>query len=63
MQKKQYKCGCKGSGINKYLIRVLKNKNIVLNSVRMHNLASLLSKCSQQFQFPNMVSNCVRMRQ
>ena len=39
-----------GPGINKYLIREFKNKNIVSNSVRMHRLASLISKLSQQFQ-------------
>ena len=27
-------------------------KNIVSNSIRMYNLASLVSKCSQQFQLP-----------
>jgi len=31
-------------GINKYLNRELKNKNIVSNSVRRHRLASLISK-------------------
>jgi len=38
--------------MNKYLIRELKNRNIVSNSVRMHRLMTLISKSSQQFQLP-----------
>jgi len=38
--------------MDKYLIREMKNKNIVSNSVRMLRLASSISKCSQQFQLP-----------
>ena len=47
-----------GSGINKYLIKELKNKNIVSNSVRIHHLASLLSTFSVKF---HIVSDAVRM--
>ena len=39
-----------GSGINKYLIRELKNKNIILNSVRTHRLLTLIAFFSQQFK-------------
>ena len=42
----------RGSGINDYFIRELKNKKIVLNSVRMHRSASLVLRFSQQFQIP-----------
>ena len=42
----------RGSGINDYFIRELKNQKIVLNSVRMHRSASLVLRFSQQFQIP-----------
>ena len=49
-----------GSGINKYLIKELKNKNIVSNSVRIHHLVSLLSTFSQQVQIHK---HCFKLRQ
>ena len=66
MQKKPNKSVDVGrSGLNKYVIREMKNKNIVSNGARMHPLASLISKCSQQFQLQNtlfqIVSECAIM--
>jgi len=56
MRKKQYKYGSMGSGIDNYLIRESKNKNIVSNSVRMHRLSSLISFFLSSFNFQNIDS-------
>jgi len=45
-----------GSGIDNYLIRESKNKNIVSNSVRMHRLSSLISFFLSSFNFQNIDS-------